>query len=229
MKLYDKIRFILVAPAVAGNIGAAARALKTTGFQHLVLVDPQADHLNDEARMFAHGSREILQGAQVYHSLSDALSEVDLAIGTTAKNRLSKQEYYDCTQLKVILEQKLGFINNIAIVFGREESGLTNLELQMCDMASTIPLPINYPSLNLGQAVMLYAYELSKLEQQSIVPTHDENKFSILKERADQLLNQLGISKNPTLYHRILERLAIVGSDDMNLLLSVLEKWQKKT
>ncbi|MFW5760725.1 MAG: tRNA/rRNA methyltransferase [Cyclobacteriaceae bacterium] len=229
MKIQEKTVFILVEPAVAGNIGAAARAIKTMGFQHLWLVSPKVNHRCEEAKMLAHGSQDILDRAKTFETLEHALETVDLAIGTTAKKRTSKQEYYACHQLKNILLDKLSMLNKVAIVFGREESGLTNQELLICDIASTIPLYTTYPSLNLGQAVMLYAYELGQFYQNVSVQAGDENKLMIVKEKASRILNSLAIDKNPNLYHRIFERLAIMGADDMNLLLSVLEKWQKRT
>lgn len=229
MKFQDKVYFILVAPAVAGNIGAAARAIKTMGFKHLVLIRPKTDHLSDEAKMLAHGSHDILHNVIVYNSLEQALANVDFSIGTTAKNRTSKQEYYTCNQIRSLLEEKISMAKRVALVFGREESGLTNQELQVCDIASTIPLQTTFPSLNLGQAVMIYAYELNKTDPEIANRENDENKLAVLKNKTNSLLQNLEIDVNPTLYHRILERLALLNADDTNLMLSVLEKWQKKT
>lgn len=152
-----EIFFILVEPAVPENVGASARAIKTMGFHFLRLVNP-CDHLSDKARMLAHGSNDILESAQVYSSLQEAAEGLDLLIGTTANlKRSSKQDYHSSENLAAILAKKAAGLKKVGIVFGREESGLTNEELQLCDMASSIPLAAPYPSINLGQAVMIYA------------------------------------------------------------------------
>jgi tRNA/rRNA methyltransferase len=156
--------FVLVEPAVPENIGAAARALKTTGFTQIRLVNP-CNHLADEAKWLAHGSNDILEAADVFASLKEALDGVDFAVGTTAKNRSAKADYYTPEAAKGLIFKKSGTISKIAIVFGREESGLTNGELRMCDIASSIPLFAPYPSINLAQSVMIYAYVFSTLKQ----------------------------------------------------------------
>ena len=223
MNFKDKVYFILVAPAVAGNIGAAARAIKTMGFKHLVLISPKADHLSNEAKMLAHGSHDILENVIIYNSLEQALANVDFSIGTTAKNRTSKQDYYTSNQIRSLLEEKASMTKRVALVFGREESGLTNQELQICDIASSIPLQTKFPSLNLGQAVMLYAYELDKTDHEIASHKNDDNKVAVLKDKTKRLLQYLEIDANPTLYHRIFERLARLNADDTSLILSILE------
>ena len=161
--------FILVEPAVPENIGAVARALKVMGFSDLRLVNP-ADHLSDSARWLAHASCDVLESAGVYGSLEEAVDNLDLVIGTTAKRRTVKYDYYRPEELKDIIAGKEGTVHKLGIVFGREESGLTNRELHLCDLLSTVPIANPYPSLNLGQSVMLYAYVLSDLKWEDKQP-----------------------------------------------------------
>ena len=154
--------FILVEPSVPGNIGSAARAIKIMGFRHLWLVKP-CDHLDKEAIKMAHGSTDILKTARIFESLQEALSNIDLVIGTSAKKRTAHEDYIDCSLLPEIILKKGNSIDSSAIVFGREESGLTNDELKKCDIVTHIPMITEYPSANLAQAVMIYAYILSGL------------------------------------------------------------------
>lgn len=220
-----QIHFILVEPAVPQNVGASARAMNTMGFQSMRLVNP-CDHLSKKARMLAHGSNHILESAQVYSSLAAAAEGLDLLIGTTANtSRAGKQDYYSSTELAQILSAKEGSLQQVGLIFGREESGLTNEELQLCDIASSIPLAVSYPSINLGQAVMLYAYSLSSLRlspgpeaKQEVVP---EASYGALKEKASLLLQHTGLDKNPTKANRMLERLALAGPTDIKLLHTV--------
>ena len=221
--------FILVEPAVPGNVGASARAIKTMGFNQLRLVNP-CDHLSTEARMLAHASGEILEKARVYSSLEEALEDIDLSIATTAKKRDARVEFYPNTDLPGIIESKGESVKSTGIVFGGEESGLSNEQIRMCDVASSIPLKQTYPSLNLSQAVMIYAYtlaDLSVIEEsgrvspESISPKRD-NEFRAMMDKSKDMLVEMGVDKSPALYNHILERLAILGEEDIHLLLSVL-------
>lgn len=154
------VSFILVEPRSPGNIGSAARAMKTMGFSNLILVNP-CDHLSDEARWLAHASEDLLESARVFSSLSEALQESNFAVATTQRGRGYRLPYYTPAELgeKIIpMSQE----NKIAIVFGRENSGLTNEELRQCHAVSTAPAAVNHPSLNLAQAVMIYAYEMHR-------------------------------------------------------------------
>jgi len=219
-----EIYFVLVEPAVPENIGASARALKTMGFSGLRLVNP-TNHQSDKARWLAHGSTDILESAKIFSSLEEAIGDMDFSIGTTAKDRSTKQDYHSPEEAREIVKSKNSLIQKVAIVFGREESGLTNSELRLCDIASTIAIRNPYPSLNLSQAVMLYAYIFSGLSMPIIaVENLPDEAYSDLKANAIALLHNLGIDRNENLYHRLLERLASADADDSRLLLSVLGK-----
>ncbi len=223
--------FILYKPAVPGNVGSAARALKTMGFSELRLIRP-CDHLSDEARMMAHGSNDILEKAGVFDQFSDAIQDIDLLIGTTAKRRTGREDYYSPAGAHRMVEEKRSSVGRVGIVFGTEESGLPNAVLRTCDIASTIPLDHPYPSLNLSQAVMLYAYQFSDLHLQEKRPEIiAAESYRALKERVKILLEKAGIPKEMPLYPRILERLPLLDTTDIHLLHSVsnrlLEKLEK--
>lgn len=232
-----QICFILVEPAVPENVGASARAINTMGFQSMRLVNP-CDHLSMKARMLAHGSNHILESARVFNSLQNAAEGLDLLVGTTANtSRTTKQDYHSSAELPQILAAKAGNIERVGLVFGREESGLTNEELLLCDIATSIPLAASYPSVNLGQAVMIYAYALSSLQlrQKEIMTTApaQEASYAALKEKAARLLKHAGLDKQPTKANRMLERLALIGPTDLNLLhtftAALLEELEKQS
>lgn len=152
--------FILYKPAVPGNIGASARAIKTMGFSELRLIDP-ANHLSGEAKMMAHGSHDILENCRVYASYDEAVADISFVICTTAKKRSAKVDYIPAPRLAQFIAGKSAVTGKIAIVFGSEESGLPNHILLKANVGVTIPMATGYPSLNLSQAVMTIAYELS--------------------------------------------------------------------
>lgn len=219
------VSFILVEPSVPENVGAAARAIKTMGYNSLVLVNP-CDHLSDPARWLAHGSAEILENAQVYASLTDAVEGYDLVIGTTAKGRSVKYDYYPLHQLPEIIRSKGSTIKKVAIVFGREESGLRNEELKLCHLVSTVPMKTTFPSLNLSQAVMLYAWELSKAVENipAPQPSRNEEGFNALYQKAGTLLRDAGFDENSAIYPRFLERISMLKEGDIHLLHSYCNK-----
>ncbi len=219
-----EIIFILSHPAVEENIGAAARAIKTMGFKHLRLVSP-ADYLSVNARKLAHGSLDILERARCFETTEEAVSDLDYLIGTTAKRRNIRQEYVPAGDLQTFLGSREKMIRQTGILFGSEESGLSNAEIALCDILSYIPLAAPWPSLNLAQAVMLYSWELSSLQAGIISPSEPagESPYRILKEKVQTLLPLLGIHEARPLHHRIFERIALAGETDLHLLLSVTE------
>src|SRR4030042_4402656 len=114
------IYFILVEPAVPENVGASSRAIKTMYFNKLRLVNP-CDYLSMEAKKLAHGSVEILSSARVFPSLDQAIQDLDLVIGTSAKSRRVKHDYYPADQLVDIIHRKGSAVQSAGIVFAREE------------------------------------------------------------------------------------------------------------
>lgn len=221
-----EIVFILYQPAVSGNVGASARALKTMGFRHLRLIRP-CEHLNEEARMMAHGSHEILENAPVFNDPEEALADLDMLICTTAKERSAKHDYHSIRELGTFLEQRKTVLQRVGILFGTEESGLPNRLVLRSDMAVTIPMASGYPSLNLAQGVMITAYELSplnRLTRPGKALSKQGEGYRELKSRTRKLLAETGIPEGSPLFHRIMERLATVGANDIPLFLSVISR-----
>ncbi|HSH51973.1 MAG TPA: tRNA/rRNA methyltransferase [Bacteroidales bacterium] len=221
-----QIHFILVEPAVPENIGAAARAIKTMGFSSLRLVNTKA-HLDEKAGWIAHASQEILEKAETFPTLKDAIKDIDWVIGTSAKKRRVNEDYYPLNKINELIKAKVNSISSIAIVFGREESGLTNEELKLCDMVTTIPMKTTYPSLNLAQSVMIYAYTLSMLnynKKKMADQKPGQAELITLKNKTKGLLATIGFKEDSAIYNRIMERLMLLGKTDIHLLLSIENK-----
>lgn len=222
-----EIVFILVKAAVPENIGAAARALNTMGFSELRLVNPK-NYPSEKAYWLAHGSSGILDQAKQFTSLAEALADVDFSVATSAnKSRSARQDLIPAHELKKHILKKGSSVNRLGIVFGSEESGLSNADMKLCHLQSYIPIAKTFPSLNLSQAVMLYAYELSSFPAQAINPDKtkaQESEFKIMMQKATDALQYLGFNPGSNIYNRIMERLAQAGETDIHLILSFLAK-----
>ncbi len=222
--------FILVEPAVEENIGASARALNTMGFRHLRLVNPKADHLGDKSRMLAHGSHHILEQAEVFKDFDSAIRDLDIIIATSSRNRKTHVDRVEADKLPELLRNKTGFVNHPGIVFGCEESGLNTDQLKKCDIISFITLADSYPSLNLAQAVMLYAYILSPLKEHGPIGHVPAGTESIrnLKKKLEIILGLIDITNKEIIGPRILERITFLDHDDLQLLQSVCNAYLTK-
>ena len=160
------IRIVLVNTSHPGNIGAVARAMKNMCLQELHLVEPKIfPHADATAR--ASGADDILTNARVYPTLDEAIAECRLVIGTSARTRTIEWPQLDPSQCAdmVLSESKR---HSVAILFGREHSGLTNSELDRCHFLVHIPTDPEFSSLNVAAAVQIIAYELLKASQQSV-------------------------------------------------------------
>jgi TrmH family RNA methyltransferase len=164
--LFEKIRtnihFVLVEPESPGNVGSVARALKTCGFDNLVLVNP-CDISDTEALMMAHRSTDILEKAQIVPDFDTAIGHMRLTVATTMRKRHFRFPFYSPDEIAEKFLQTAPD-HPVAIVFGRERTGLTNEELTKCHLHSTITTATQNPSLNLAQSVMVYAYTFFQLQ-----------------------------------------------------------------
>jgi tRNA/rRNA methyltransferase len=158
---FTSTRFVLVEPSHPGNVGAAARALKTMGFSRLVLVSPRVPHVQSdpEAIAMASGADDVLASAHVVPTLADALNGVHWSIALTARLReYGPPQWTPRAAAGVAREQAVH--GEIALVFGNERTGLSNDDVERCSALAHIPANPAYSSLNLAQAVQVLAYEL---------------------------------------------------------------------
>ena len=176
----DRIRIVLSHTTHPGNIGAAARAMKTMGLSRLVLINPER-FPHPDAETFATGANDLLESALVCDTLDEALAGTIFAVASTARHRDLAPEIVDCREAsrRLVAEALTG---EVALIFGTERSGLTVNEVSRCQSIAIIPTNWAYSSLNLAQAVQVFAYELrmsavgvqSYAQHVSELATHEE-------------------------------------------------------
>lgn len=156
--MLDKVKVVLVGTSHSGNIGSAARAMKVMGLSQLVLVQPECS-VDAQAIALASGAADIALNASVVDTLEEAVADCTLVVGSSARSRTLEWpmlEPFECAE-KFVQE---GQTHNVALVFGRERTGLTNDELQRCHYHVCIPANPEYSSLNLAMAVQTLSYEI---------------------------------------------------------------------
>lgn len=160
----DRVRVVLVNTSHPGNIGGAARAMKNMGISELVLVDPER-FPDPDARARASGADDILEGARIVATLEEAIADCVLVLGTSARDRRIPWPVVDPREAATLVLDQLDETPaaTVALVFGREDSGLTTDELQRCQYHVHIPSNPAFSSLNLAAAVQVLCYELRML------------------------------------------------------------------
>ncbi|WP_028116710.1 tRNA (cytosine(32)/uridine(32)-2'-O)-methyltransferase TrmJ [Ferrimonas senticii] len=155
--MLENVRIVLVGTSLPRNIGSAARAMKTMGLSRLYLAAPRAE-IDGESVALAAGASDILRDVVITDDLAAAIADCALVIGTSARSRTHDWPQLDARQAGIKLADE-GRQGPVALVFGRENHGLNNEELQLCHYHVSIPANPQYSSLNLAQAVQLISYE----------------------------------------------------------------------
>ncbi|MES9946511.1 MAG: tRNA (cytosine(32)/uridine(32)-2'-O)-methyltransferase TrmJ [gamma proteobacterium symbiont of Ctena orbiculata] len=234
--MLKNIRIVLVDTSHPGNIGATARAMKNMSLRQLHLVTPQ-HYPHQEATSRASGADDLLNDARVAESLDDALTDCRLVVGTSARTRsvdwpvVSPRE----AAAKLVQEAKQG---DVALVFGRERSGLTNDELDRCTFLVHIPTNEEYSSLNLGAAVQILAYEIYLAHHQTHADDVDSKRdlatadmLQGFHEHLAQALDDIGFT-DPRQSQKLLRRLrslfqrARPDKDEINIMRGILSAMQ---
>ena len=154
----ENIRIVLVEPSHPGNIGAAARAMKTMGVGQLALVSPQR-FPDPQAQWRAASAGDVIERCRVFDDLESAIGDCSWVVGTSARQRRIPWPAGDVREAaEEVVRQAIA--GPVAVLFGRETSGLTNDELQRCNRHLQIPASKDYPSLNLAMAVQVVTYEI---------------------------------------------------------------------
>lgn len=241
-QIIKNIHIVLVATTHPGNIGASARAMKTMGIEHLALVAPKI-YPDAEVTARAAGADDILMSSTVHESLSDAVINSNLVLATSARDRsinwpvLSPQQ----AAAKIIDAARQGA--KVALVFGPENSGLSNEELELCNAMIRIPANPHYSSLNLASAVQILCYELRKAllnedeeKQQSgeTVALANNEQMNMLYEHLQAFTTEIGFfdPEKPRLLMRRLKRLfnrAQLDVNEYNILRGIIAAAQAKT
>jgi len=178
-----------------------ARAMKNNGIRRLVLVNPASGYEN-EARILAHGSLEILENATTVSSLQEALEGVQLVVGASAKTGRARKKPFLPKKLAEWLHEQ-DPLPRTAILFGREDGGLTHPELQVCRELVRIPMAGAYPSINLSHAVMIVLYEIysafaldPRPMSQSTSSHADTAEIERMLVRMKEALHAIGFDRN---------------------------------
>lgn len=215
-----EIIFILVDSEEPENVGAAARAMHTMGYNSLRLVRPKADHLGEKAMALAHGSQHVLQNAEVFDTLPEAMADCGLACATTARHRYEKHHYTAVGELPAYFQAKGEWLHRVAIVFGGERSGLTSADVEACDLITNIPQHQLQPSLNLAQAVMVYSFVLSADQTQIQITDQRLNsaemptaEYASLKQLLRQLMERVGLPERYQTY--VMQGVARLEREDL--------------
>lgn len=162
--MHKDIIIILVEPQSPGNIGMACRAMKNMGFTQMRIVKG-CDRFDPESLKFAVAARDLLESASVFPDLASAIADCTLTVGTTRRHGKYRQEILSPPEVAALFREQVTPECRAAVVFGREDSGLTTEELSLCRWHATIPTSNEYGSLNLAQSVLLFCYELGKAHE----------------------------------------------------------------
>ncbi|WP_386687720.1 tRNA (cytosine(32)/uridine(32)-2'-O)-methyltransferase TrmJ [Lonepinella sp. MS14437] len=239
--MLKNIRIVLVETSHSGNIGSAARAMKTMGLSQLYLVSPK--YLPDEQSIaLAAGADDVVRNAVIVPSFEQAIADCSLVIGTSARLRHLQSSLIEPRQCGELAIEAVKCGQKIAIIFGRERVGLTNEELLKCRYHLTIPANPDYSSLNLAMAVQLICYELrtaflqttpvsvidnSVMSPQHLATAQELEYFFAHTERLYQSLgfihNQGVMSKLRRLYQR-----AEIEKNELNILRGMLSAVEKR-
>ncbi len=192
----NSVKIVLVGTTHPGNIGAAARAMKNMGIKNLSLVQPK-EFPSDVAIYRSKAAKDILEHAQVFNNLEEAIFDCELVIGTSARGRKVPWPILNPKEAAEEVSRSSSH-HNIAIIFGREDRGLTNEELGLCNLHVNIPTDPDYSSLNLAQAVQILVYEIRQaiLDEQEDknywdVELANNDQTELLINHMDELMQQV--------------------------------------
>ncbi len=233
------IRIVLIQTSHPGNIGSAARAMKTMGLSELYLVNPKS-FPDEQATTMSANAGDIIDNAIVVDSLQDALKDCQLVVGTSARHERTLAwdilEPRECAQ-QLVKQAQTG---KVAVIFGRESSGLTNDELAVCHHLVHIPTNPDYSSLNLASAVQILSYECRVASQEKIAITENDAEEVVTADAIESYYKHLESAmieseflnpENPkhlmTRLRRLYGRVKLTPSE-LNILRGMLKAFQKK-
>jgi uncharacterized tRNA/rRNA methyltransferase HI_0380 len=233
--MLQNIRIVLVETSHSGNIGSAARAMKTMGLSNLYLVSPKS--VDEQSIALAAGADDVMRNAHIVDTFEQAIEDCSLVIGTSARLRHLQSTLIDprkCT------EKASAHQGQVAIVFGRERVGLTNEELLKCHYHLNIPANPEYSSLNLAMAVQLVSYEMrmaflakDKTENalsmiEDIYPTAQEMEYFFA--HTEQVYLSLGFIQNQGVMQKLrrLYNRSSLEKNELNILRGMLSAIEKR-
>lgn len=237
LNLLKNFRIVLCQTSHPGNIGSAARAMKTMGLTQLYLVQPK--HFPDnEANALACGAINLLESAVVCDTLEDALKGCAVAIGMSARKRQLSHELISAREAAARAANIANSEQSVALVFGTEMSGLSNRELDLCQLLAMIPTNPDFSSLNVAAAVQVMCYELLIAADEGTIvnPTHKiplatSEEIEGFYQHLEETLIKIGFL-NPTEPKKLMQRVrriyarASLEKEEVNILRGILKLTQ---
>ncbi|OOF36264.1 tRNA (cytosine(32)/uridine(32)-2'-O)-methyltransferase TrmJ [Rodentibacter rarus] len=231
--MFDNIRIVLIETSHTGNIGSAARAMKTMGLSQLYLVSPKS--IDEQSIALAAGADDIVNNANIVSTFDEAIADCSLVIGTSARLRHLQSTLIEPRECAEKVAQYQG---NVAVIFGRERVGLHNDELLKCHYHLTIPANPDYSSLNLAMAVQIVCYELrmAHLMEQQLPDIKSDNQYATSQDmeyffnHIEKLYQSLGFIQNPGVMQK-LRRLYTrinIERNELNILRGMLSAVEKR-
>ncbi|MDQ3281073.1 MAG: RNA methyltransferase [Acidobacteriota bacterium] len=229
------VRIILVEPLEAGNVGAAARAMKNFGFTDLWIVGGKTERTDNVSAWWAVGAIDVVESATRVDTLAEALADCHLTVATTAVRGRHVYEQLTPSDVARIAWQELGPEHRLGVVFGREKSGLTGEEVAQCQRTASIPTWTKFPTMNLAQSVAIFSYELGK-DARPPAETPDPAPHHLLQRlhrHARALFDEIGYfgDKNPERICAELQALAgraVLTTREASLLLALVRKLERE-
>ena len=194
----DNIRVILSEPREPGNIGSAARALKGMGLSQLYLVNPIPFLEAKPTWYMAHGATDVIENCCVVETLDDALEGVQFLVGTTHRRRDPRLPPSVSAREAAQEIASISQNQRVGLLFGREDFGLSTSQISRCQLIASVPMAAKNPSLNLAQAVQVFAYEVFLASAGDIPPAEleyaDANEIEAFYGRITNLLQRIGVT-----------------------------------
>jgi TrmH family RNA methyltransferase len=229
------VRIILVEPLEAGNVGAAARAMKNFGFTDLWIVGGKTERTDNVSAWWAVGALDVVESSTRVETLAEALADCHLTVATTAVRGRHVYEQLTPAAVARIASQELGPEHRLGIVFGREKYGLSGEEVAQCQRTASIPTWPEFPTMNLAQSVAIFCYELGKdarppAQTADPAPQHLAQRLS---RHARALFEEIGYfgDKNPDRICAELQALAgraVLTTREASLLLKLVRQLEKR-
>ena len=231
-----QVRIILVEPLEAGNVGAAARAMKNFGFTDLWIAGGKTERTDNVSAWWAVGAIDVVENATRVNTLEEALADCHLTIATTAVRGRQVFDPLEPAEVARLAEEQLGPDHRLGIVFGREKWGLTGREVMLCQRTASIATWPEFPTMNLAQSVAIFCYELGKgLRPRSEAPDPPPHQLiNTLYGQTRVLLEEIEFFGNRNSDHLCAELQALAGraaltTREASLLLSLVRSLWRRT
>jgi tRNA/rRNA methyltransferase len=208
---------ILVEPQLGENIGAAARAMANFGLSRLRLVKPVQGWPNEKARVMAAGADRLLDGAELYDSLADAIADCTFVLAATARNHDQAKPVVGAAEAAAEMAPRVAAGENVAIVFGRERNGLENHEVGQADRILTLPVNPAFASLNLAQAAVIVGYEWFKQQGGELPFASPQKSPPAAKQQLEAFFSDLERELDKVEFFRPAEKRGTMGVNLRNI------------